>query len=198
VEQWLAIETMELIAKAWKGFRNPTEEVERWLWCCHSAAQDGIVATARGRILLLLERLLSEPRPVNAPIPDSDISRQPKPSSPLEKPKVFQILVQGLHMIYPRLYGQGAESVTEILQTLLSKMENGLGLAAVTDLSVKELEEQYGVRWSDADEAKTIRTAIMTESVFRMLEMGSESLRRWFLLNFLEVLINLYIFLDGY
>ncbi|PVF92302.1 hypothetical protein CPB86DRAFT_717696 [Serendipita vermifera] len=183
-EQWLAIEIFELLCNGWANITEPQEEVDRWLWCCRAAAQDSLSSKVRARVLATLNGLISKPRPlVHSSQSTGNSSPQPVPS-PLAYPKTLQVVLHSLFLIYPRVYGTGMETSMHALHNIVAKIE--YGDIPGSDIQLEDLEAEYGASASPGEDVQEVRSILFTEASTRMLETGSEPLRRWFLLQFIE------------
>ena len=188
-EQWIAVEIYELFTKNWPGYKRPQEEVERWLWCCHAAAQESASTTVRPRLLLALELALSAVRSGNPQIRASDYdgSISTNTLTPLSSFRTLEILTHSLFLIYPRVHGYGSETALSTLNSILSKLQRPNSSGVIGELELGEIEINFGARGIAGETGDDYRTVILTSSAINLLAMGSESSRKWYLLNFLEV-----------
>jgi hypothetical protein len=185
-EQWLAIEIFELLCNGWANVGEPHEEVDRWLWCCRAAAQDSLSSKVRARILTALNGVISRPRPVvNSPQPTGRDSDPRLASSPLAFPKTLQTVLQSLFLIYPRVYGTGMEASMQTLHNIVARIE--YGDIPGSEMRMEDLEKEYSTPASNGESVQEARAILFTEAAAKMLETGSNPLKRWFLHHFIEV-----------
>ncbi|KAG8894652.1 hypothetical protein FRB99_001072, partial [Tulasnella sp. 403] len=157
-EQWLAIETFEMITKTW---RSPTmeTELERWLWCTKVAGCT--ISQTRRRVLGILSLLLFAPNP----------------PFPIRAPIVLQTIVGALAMLRRTMSPQEPED--RFLRDMITKIGRGDSGA----LTAKDLTDEYGVPCTamDEDREPELRTSVIVEGVLRCMQVGSEASRRWVL-----------------
>lgn len=176
-EQWMAVEVYEVFTKAWPIFKRPQDEVDRWLWCCHAAAQESTSTAVRSRLLLALDLAFSAVRPAKSP-------------SPLSSYRNLDLLVNSLFLIYPHVFGPGSESALNTLNSIVSKLRSTDGSGVVGELELAEIEINFGARGTSGETGDDFRSVILTGSAINLLAMGSDSSRKWYLLNFLEVFLQ--------
>lgn len=156
------------------------------MWCCQAASQESVNGAIREWLLSTLDKLITGIRPSYIRLPGSS---NDLPPSPLQYPTILQSLLQHLYFVYPQISGVGSAAVQNALNALIGKLERGDGTVAFPELQMEAMELEYGVSKQSTDTERELRTAIVTEAAVRLLENGSEALRRWFLLYLVEVRI---------
>jgi hypothetical protein len=187
-EQWLAVEIYGVFTKAWPTSKRPQEELDRWLWCCYAAAQESANVAVRSRLLLALDLELSASRSDTSQgrAPDSSAAAT-QMTAPLSHPRNLQFLLHALFLIYPRVYGRESEAALNTLNAIVSKLRRPGSSGVVARLGIEEIEIEYGARGVTRETGDDFRSVLTSCAAIRLLETGSETSRRWYLLNFIEV-----------
>ncbi|KAH8084333.1 hypothetical protein BXZ70DRAFT_1046150, partial [Cristinia sonorae] len=163
VECATAIETFQMVIKTWKA-PSKEAELDRCLWCCNAASSQ---ASNRARVIGTLSYLLfPKDQPFFA-----------------DTPLLLQTLIQGLISLLTDLSGQ-PDTSSDMKQ--VSSYITAIGSKGCGQLSRQAIEKEYGARFGKEDSDIDVRSAVITESVVKCLELGHENRRRWVLHHFLE------------
>lgn len=185
-EQQLAIDIFLFIIRNWTSLAGFHEEIERWIWCCQVAACTSTTAPMRETLLGTLDELVTGPRPAflrpqNLSAPEASLT------SPLSEPAVLQAILRETYSIFPRVLSSEYSASQVLLGNLVAKLEQGDGGHRIPNLELNAIEREFGMLGGERVNERSLRSAIVTEAVVQLLNTGSEDLRRWYLLYFIEV-----------
>ena len=188
-EQWLAVEIYGVFTKSWPTVRRPQEQLDRWLWCTYAAAQESTTVSVRSRLLLILDLAVSADRSHSNSNASSSAAAPQSATmpSPLAHPGNFRLLLHALFLVYPRVCGRESEVALGNLNSIVSKLQRPTNSGVIRPLELEEIELEYGMKGVKGETGDDFRAVMMTTTAIRLLEIGSEASRRWYLLNFIEV-----------
>ena len=138
--------------------------IDRCIWCCKAATAPP--SGQRTRILSALWSLLIHP------------------SFQATTPSTLQTLIQTLLSLLRYLASNDAQAEElKLVKVLILEVRSG----SCGKLNVTAVEEVYGAKFLVQDDDQTVREALISESVAKCLENGTQAGRRWILSNLVEV-----------
>ncbi|KIM28069.1 hypothetical protein M408DRAFT_147787 [Serendipita vermifera MAFF 305830] len=187
-QQWIAVEIYELFTKAWPTCKRTQEEVNRLLWCSHAAAQESTNTTVRLRLLQSLDLALSTIRKNASSVRTavSDNATSTKIPTSFSSSRNLERLAHSLFLIYPHVYGRESEATLRTLRNVTTRLYKASDTGLIGELELKEIEVDFGARGVSGETGDDYRPVILTSAAIDLLATGSESSRKWYLLNFIE------------
>lgn len=101
-----------------------------------------------------------------------------------DTPVILQTLLQAVYSLITTLSIQGhADDEITSLKGYVAAIRDGNS----GPLNQQAVEREYGIRYDKKENEDTVREAIISESIVKCTEVGSERNRCWVLCNLLEV-----------